>query len=70
MAIYYYINAPAVAPVIASAVTLLLTIGLILVVALRGRIKVTVFIGDCQARVSSSSEGCSTFQKTVKVKDY
>ena len=37
------------------------------VVASRGIIRVTVTIGDCQARVSSSSEGCSTSQKTVKV---
>ena len=37
------------------------------VVASRGIIRVTVTIGDCQARVSSSSEGCSTWQKTVKV---
>ena len=37
------------------------------VVASRGTIRVTVTIGDCQARVPSSSEGCSTSQKTVKV---
>ena len=37
------------------------------VVASRGIIRVTVTIGDCQARVSSSSEGSSTLQKTVKV---
>ena len=37
------------------------------VVASRGIIRVTVTIGDCQALVSSSSEGCSTLQKTVKV---
>ena len=37
------------------------------VVASRVIIRVTVTIGDCQARVSSSSEGCSTSQKTVKV---
>ena len=36
----------------------------------RGIIRVTVTIGDCQARVSSSSEGCSTLQKTVKVESY
>ena len=40
------------------------------VVASRGIITVTVTIGDCQARVSSSSEGCSTFQKTVKMENY
>ena len=40
------------------------------VVASRGIIRVTVTIGDCQARVSSSSEGCSTSQKTVKVETY
>ena len=37
------------------------------VVVLRGIIMVMVTIGDCQAHVSSSSEGCSTLQKTVKV---
>ena len=37
------------------------------VVASRGIIRVTVTIGDCQALVSSSSEGCSTSQITVKV---
>ena len=37
------------------------------VVASIGIIRVTVTIGDCQVRVSSSSEGCSTSQKTVKV---
>ena len=37
------------------------------VVASRGILRVTVTIGDCQACVSSSSEGCSTSQKTVKV---
>ena len=37
------------------------------VVASRGIIRATVTIGDFQARVSSSSEGCSTWQKTVKV---
>ena len=40
------------------------------VVTSRGIIKVTVTIGDCQARVSSSSEGCSTLQRTVKVESY
>ena len=39
----------------------------ITVVASRGIIRVMVTIGDCQARVSYSSEGCSTWQKTVKV---
>ena len=37
------------------------------VVSSRGTIRVTVTISDCQERVSSSSEGCSTSQKTVKV---
>ena len=60
-------NAPAVTPAISPAVTALLSLGLISVIASRGRIKVTVFISDCQARVSSSSEGCSTSQKTVNV---
>ena len=40
------------------------------VVASRGIIRVTVTIGDCQACVSSSSEGYSTSQKTVKVETY
>ena len=34
------------------------------------RIWVTVFIGEGQVRVSSSSEECSTLQKTVKVETY
>ena len=58
MALSYSINAPAVtpavAPAIATAVTPLLSIGLILVVSSRDRIRVTVSIGDCQARVSST----------------
>ena len=74
MDLSYFINAtavtPAVAPDIAPAVTPLLSLGLLSVVASRGRIRVTVSIGDCQARVSSSSEGCSTSQKTVKVEAY
>ena len=37
------------------------------VVPSRGIIRVTVTISDCQARVSSSLEGCSTWQKTVNV---
>ena len=49
-----------VAPDIDPADIPLLSLGLLTVVASRGRIKVTVSIGDCQARVSSSSEGCST----------
>ena len=64
------INAPTVTPDIASIIIALPTLGLFAVVASRGRIKVTVFIGDCQARVSSSSEGCSTSQKKVKVEAY
>ena len=40
------------------------------VVASSGIIRVTVTIGDCQARVSSSSEGCLSSQKTVKVETY
>ena len=40
------------------------------VVTSRGIIRVTVTIGDCQARVSSSSEGCPTLQKTVKMENY
>ena len=40
------------------------------VVASRGIIKVTVTIVDFQARVSSSSEECSTSYKTVKVQSY
>ena len=68
------INAPVVTPDVvpatAPAVTPLLSLGLFMVVASRGRIWVTVFICDFQARVSSSSEGCSTLQKTVKVEAY
>ena len=71
MALSQSINTPAVTPAVAPAiiptVNQLLLLGLILVVASRGRINVTVFIGDCQARVSSSSEGCLTSKKTVKV---
>ena len=40
------------------------------VFASRGIIRVTVTISECQARVSSSSEGCSTSQKTVKMGTY
>ena len=65
---------PSGAPAVASAVTtlsLLLSCLLSLTVsASRGRIRVTVFIGDCQARVSSSSEGCSTLHKIVKLEAY
>ena len=70
MALSWSINAPTVSPAIATIVTSLLLIGLILVVALIVRIKVTVFMSGCQARVFSSSEGCSTSQKTVKVEAY
>ena len=70
MAISQSINANAVTTAIAPAVTPLLLLGLFTVVASRGKIWVTVFIGDCQARVYSSSEGCSILQKTVKVKAY
>ena len=70
MALYQSINAPVVTPAIAPIDTALLTLGLFMVVGSRGRIKLTVFIGDCQARVSSSSEKCSTSQKTVKVEAY
>ena len=61
---------PAVAPAIAPTVTPLLLLGLFTAVASRGRIRLTVFISDFQARVSSSLEGCSTLQKTVKVESY
>ena len=68
------INDPAVTtaitPAITPAATPLLLLGLFMVIASRGRIWVTVFICDCQARESSSSEGCSTLQKTVKVEPY
>ena len=82
MDISYSINAPAVTPAVTPAIAPainpdiapdvipLLSLGLILVVVSRGRIRVTFFICDCQARVSSSSEGCSTSQKTVKVEAY
>ena len=70
MALSQHINAPDVTPNIAPIVTALMTLGLFMVVASRGRINVTVFIGECQARVSFSSEGCLTSQKTVKVEAY
>ena len=67
-------NAPdvttAIIPAVTPAATPLLSLGLISVVASRGRIRVMVFIGEGQARVSSSSEGCLTLQKTVKVVAY
>ena len=63
MALAYSLNAtdvaPSAAPDIAPAVTPLLLLGLILVVASRGRIRVTVSISDCQVHVFSLSEGCS-----------
>ena len=64
------INVTDVDPAITPIVTLLMSLGLFTVVASRGRIKITVFIGDCQERLSSSLEGCSTLQKTVKVEAY
>ena len=60
----------AVTPAVTPAVTALLSLRFFTFVASRGRIMVTVFIGDCQARVSSSLQGCSTLQKTVKVESY
>ena len=56
-----------VAPDVRTVSLLLSLLLSITPVASRGRIRVTVFIGDCQACVSSSSEGCSTSQKKVKV---
>ena len=70
MALSQSINALDVTPAIAPIVTALRYLGLILVTSSRGRIWVTVFIGDCQALVPSSSEGCSSLQKTVKVEAY
>ena len=74
VALSYSINVtdvtPDVAPAIAPAVTPLMLLGLISFVASRGRIRVTVFISDFQSRVSSFSEGCLTWQKTVKVESY
>ena len=64
------INAHVFTPSIAPAVTPLLSLGFSMVVASRGRIKVTIFISDCQVRVSSSSEERSTSHKTVKVEAY
>ena len=60
----------AVATAIATFSLLLLLLLSPTVVTSRGRIWVTVFIGDFQARVFFSSEGCSTSQKTVKVEYY
>ena len=62
--------AAAVTPGVATVSLLLSLLLSLTVVASRGRIKVTVFISDCQARVSSSSEGCSTSHKTVKLEAY
>ena len=64
MSLTFSINAPDVTPdvdpAIALAVTPLLSLGLFTVVSSRGIIRVRVSIGDCQAHVSSSSEGYST----------
>ena len=60
----------ALAHAVATVSLLLLILLSLTVVASRDRINVTVFISDCQARVSSSSEGCSTLQKIVKVEAY
>ena len=62
--------AAAVAPYVATVSLLILLLLSLTFVASRCRIRVTVFIGDCQVRVSSSSEGCSTLQKTVKLETY
>ena len=74
MALYYFIDAPTVTPAIARAiapaVTPLMLRGLFMVVASRDKIRVTVFIGVYQARVSSSSEVCLNLKKTVKVESY
>ena len=59
-----------VAPAVATVSLVILLLLSLTVVPSRGRIRVTVFIGDCQACVSSSSEGCLTLQKTVKVGTY
>ena len=74
VAISYSFNAPSVtrdiAPAIAHAFTPQLLLGFFTVVSSRGRIRVTVFIGDCPVHVSSSSEGCSTSLKAVKMEAY
>ena len=71
VALSYSINATSgtldVAPSIAPAVNPLPSLGLISVIALRCRIRVTFFIGDYKARVSSSSEECFTSYNTFKV---
>ena len=64
VAISYSINDIAISaadtPAIATVVTPLLSLGLISVVASRGKIRLKVSIGDFQEPVFSSSEGCST----------
>ena len=60
VALFYPAVTPDIFPDIDHAVTPLISFGLSTLVASRGRIWVTVSIGDCQACVSSSSEGCST----------
>ena len=67
---FYLSVAANVAPAVATVSLLLSLLLSLTVVASRGRIRVTVFIGDCQARVSSSLEGCSVSQKTFKVETY
>ena len=63
-------TAAAVAPAAATVSLLLLLLLSLTVVDSRCRIRVTVFIVDCQSRVSSLSEGCSTSQETFKVETY
>ena len=75
MALSYFINTIAVtnaiAPAISLGVTPLLSFGLFTVVASRGRIRVKVSIGDCQARVSLFFRwACLTLLNTVKVEAY
>ena len=60
--------AAAVATAVAMVSLLLLLLLSLTVVTSRVRIRVTVFIGDCQVRVSSSSEGCSISQKKSRWK--
>ena len=78
VALSYLINAPAITrsiapditPAIAPAVTPLLSFGLFRVVDSRGRIWVTVFIGDFGRVCPSPQSGVRLLRKTVKVEAY
>ena len=58
----------AVAPAVATVSLLLSLLLSLTVVASRGRIRVTIFIGDCQARVYSSQRGVRIRRKQSRWK--